>query len=74
MSFYYISNAVHVCLPLCVACLQDEPELYFTDPQQLLDLVTELTEQNLSLIQNSTRVEVTMEGLRQTVETTRRRM
>ncbi|KAG7223588.1 hypothetical protein INR49_028481 [Caranx melampygus] len=53
---------------------EDEPELYFTDPQQLLDLVSELTEQNLSLIQNSTRVEVTVEGLRQTMETTRRKI
>uniref|UniRef100_A0A3Q4N7C2 DUF4200 domain-containing protein n=1 Tax=Neolamprologus brichardi TaxID=32507 RepID=A0A3Q4N7C2_NEOBR len=43
----------------------DEPELYFTDPQQLLDLMTELTEQNLSLIQNSTRVEETLEQLQQ---------
>ncbi|XP_071362802.1 cilia- and flagella-associated protein 100 isoform X2 [Trachinotus anak] len=53
---------------------EDEPELYFSDPQQLLDLVTELTDQNLSLIQNSTRVEVTMEGLRQSVETTRKKI
>lgn len=28
-------------------------ELYFTDPQQLLAIFTELEEQNLSLIQNS---------------------
>ena len=27
-----------------------EPELYFTDPQQLLDIFAELEEQNLSLI------------------------
>ncbi|XP_047208911.1 cilia- and flagella-associated protein 100-like isoform X2 [Girardinichthys multiradiatus] len=50
---------------------EDEPELYFTDPQQLLDLMTELTEQNLSLIQNSARVEEALEELRQAVETTR---
>ncbi|XP_076595571.1 cilia- and flagella-associated protein 100 [Chaetodon auriga] len=53
---------------------EDEPELYFTDPQQLLDLVTELTEQNLSLIQNSTRVEETLEELRQSMETTRKKI
>ncbi|XP_054454082.1 cilia- and flagella-associated protein 100 [Anoplopoma fimbria] len=53
---------------------EDEPELFFTDPQQLLDLVTDLTEQNLSLIQNSTRVEVTVEGLRQSMETTRKKI
>ncbi|XP_074504005.1 cilia- and flagella-associated protein 100-like [Sebastes fasciatus] len=51
---------------------EDEPELYFTDPQQLMDLVTELTEQNLSLIQNSTRVEETLEELQQSMETTRK--
>ncbi|XP_044062121.1 cilia- and flagella-associated protein 100-like [Siniperca chuatsi] len=53
---------------------EDEPELYFTDPKQLLDLVTELTEQNLSLIQNSTRVEETLEELRQSMETTRKKI
>ncbi|XP_051810143.1 cilia- and flagella-associated protein 100-like [Acanthochromis polyacanthus] len=55
-------------------CLEyeDEPELYFTDPQQLLDLMTELTEQNLSLIQNSARVEEKLEELKQFMETTRR--
>ncbi|XP_039975838.1 cilia- and flagella-associated protein 100 isoform X2 [Xiphias gladius] len=53
---------------------EDEPELYFSDPQQLLDLVTELTEQNLSLIQNSTRVEETVEELRQSMETTRKKI
>ncbi|XP_042348701.1 cilia- and flagella-associated protein 100-like [Plectropomus leopardus] len=53
---------------------EDEPELYFTDPQQLLDLVTELTEQNLSLIQNSTRLEETLEELRHSMETTRKKI
>ncbi|XP_070769844.1 cilia- and flagella-associated protein 100-like [Enoplosus armatus] len=53
---------------------EDEPELYFTDPQQLLDLVTELTDQNLSLIQNSARVEETLEELRQSMETTRKKI
>ncbi|XP_026213755.1 cilia- and flagella-associated protein 100 isoform X2 [Anabas testudineus] len=53
---------------------EDDPQLYFTDPQQLLDLVTELTEQNLSLIQNSTRVEETVEELRQSMETTRKKI
>uniref|UniRef100_A0A3B3V864 Cilia and flagella associated protein 100 n=1 Tax=Poecilia latipinna TaxID=48699 RepID=A0A3B3V864_9TELE len=52
----------------------DKPELYFTDPQQLLDLMSELTEQNLSLIQNSARVGEGLEKLRQTVDTTRRKI
>ncbi|XP_039669364.1 cilia- and flagella-associated protein 100-like isoform X3 [Perca fluviatilis] len=53
---------------------EHEPELYFTEPQQLLDLVTELTEQNLSLIQNTTRVEETLEELRQSTEATRKKI
>eukprot|EP00064_Thunnus_orientalis_P004262 superscaffoldBa00000384_g4273 len=60
--------------PCDITSVQDEPELYFTDPQQLLDLVTELTEQNLSLIQNSTRVEEKLEELRQSMEITRKKI
>ncbi len=59
-----------VTLPL----LQDKLELYFSDPHQLLDLVMELTEQNLSLIQNSVRVDETLEELRQAAETTLKKM
>ncbi len=33
--------------------LENDFDLYFTDPQQLLAIFTELEEQNLSLIQNS---------------------
>ncbi|XP_032410118.1 cilia- and flagella-associated protein 100-like isoform X1 [Xiphophorus hellerii] len=54
--------------------LEDKPELYFTDPQQLLDLMSELTEQNLSLIQNSSRAGEALAKLRQTVDTTRRKI
>ncbi|XP_027863933.1 cilia- and flagella-associated protein 100-like isoform X1 [Xiphophorus couchianus] len=54
--------------------LEDKPELYFTDPQQLLDLMSELTEQNLSLIQNSARAGEALAKLRQTVDTTRRKI
>ncbi|XP_029021915.1 cilia- and flagella-associated protein 100 isoform X2 [Betta splendens] len=60
--------------PLESSDYEDEPELYFTEPQQLLDLVTELREQNLSLIQNSTRGEETVEELRQVMETTREKI
>ncbi|XP_040029538.2 cilia- and flagella-associated protein 100 [Gasterosteus aculeatus] len=49
---------------------EDEPEMYFTDPQQLLDLVEDLTCKNLTLIQNSARVEETAKGLRHTMEET----
>ncbi|XP_061758153.1 cilia- and flagella-associated protein 100 [Nerophis ophidion] len=46
----------------------EDPELYFTDPKQLIELMTELTEQNLSLIKNSTRAEETLEELKQSME------
>ncbi|XP_075899547.1 cilia- and flagella-associated protein 100 [Nelusetta ayraudi] len=51
--------------------IEEDPELYFTDPQQLLDLVTELTEQNLSLYHISTRVEDTLKDLQQSIVATR---
>ncbi|XP_008103512.1 cilia- and flagella-associated protein 100 [Anolis carolinensis] len=52
----------------------EEPELYFTDPHQLLHLFTELEEQNLSLIQNSQETEETMDELRHTLTNTRTKM
>ncbi|KAK1903869.1 Cilia- and flagella-associated protein 100 [Dissostichus eleginoides] len=53
---------------------EEDPELYFSDPQQLMNLVTELTEQILSLIQNSTRVEETLEKLKQSTDTTSKKI
>nr|XP_009667615.1 PREDICTED: coiled-coil domain-containing protein 37 [Struthio camelus australis] len=53
---------------------EDELELYFTDPQQLLSIFTELEEQNLSLIQNSQDIEETLDELRHTLITTCNRM
>ncbi|XP_061901280.1 cilia- and flagella-associated protein 100-like [Entelurus aequoreus] len=50
----------------------EDPELYFTDPKQLIELMTELTEQNLSLIKNSTRAEETLEELKQSMEAIRK--
>ncbi|XP_044307071.1 cilia- and flagella-associated protein 100 [Varanus komodoensis] len=52
----------------------EEPELYFTDPHQLLNLFTELEEQNLSLIQNSQETEETLDELRHTLSNTRNKM
>ena len=43
--------------------LSNDFELYFTDPQQLLAIFTELEEQNLSLIQNSQDHEEQLEEL-----------
>ncbi|XP_019725240.1 cilia- and flagella-associated protein 100 [Hippocampus comes] len=53
--------------------IEDNPELYFTDPKQLIELMTELTEQNLSLIKNSTRAEETLEELTKSMEEVRKR-
>eukprot|EP00064_Thunnus_orientalis_P007785 superscaffoldBa00000883_g7807 len=54
--------------------LQEKLELYFFDPQQLLDLVMELTDQNLSLIQNSTRRNDSLEELLQLIKISKRKM
>lgn len=51
-----------------------EPELYFTDPYQLLDIFAELEEQNLSLIQNSQETEEALEEMKQTIKTTKHKM
>ncbi|XP_062312436.1 cilia- and flagella-associated protein 100 isoform X2 [Osmerus eperlanus] len=51
-----------------------QPELYYTDPQQLLDLLTELEEQNLSLIQNSRETEEALEDIRYTMDLTQKKM
>lgn len=51
-----------------------ELELYFTEPQQLLDIFTKLEEQNLSLIQNTQEMEETLEELSFTLKNTQIRM
>jgi len=52
----------------------EEPELYFTDPQQLLNIFQELEEHNLSLIINSQETEEAMEELKQTIRNTKIKM
>ncbi|XP_070432530.1 cilia- and flagella-associated protein 100 isoform X4 [Equus przewalskii] len=52
----------------------EELALYFTEPQQLLDVFTELEEQNLSLIQNTQEMEEALEELRFNLKTTQIRM
>ncbi|CAB1330205.1 unnamed protein product [Coregonus sp. 'balchen'] len=54
--------------------LPPEPELYFTDPQQLLDLLEDLEKQNLTLIQNSRETEETMEEFNHTMDNTLKKM
>lgn len=49
-----------------------ECQLYFTAPSHLLQLFSELEEQNLSLIQNSQETEELLEELRHTRKETER--
>ncbi|XP_048858392.1 cilia- and flagella-associated protein 100 isoform X2 [Brienomyrus brachyistius] len=53
---------------------EEDPVLYFTNPEQLLDLLNELEEQNLSLIQNSRETEEALEEYAQIMEATRQKM
>ncbi|XP_029774844.1 cilia- and flagella-associated protein 100 isoform X2 [Suricata suricatta] len=52
----------------------EESELYFTEPQQLLDIFRMLEEQNLSLIQNTQDMDETLEDLNHTLKNTQIRM
>ncbi|BFZ08075.1 hypothetical protein BsWGS_11113 [Bradybaena similaris] len=52
----------------------EEPDLYFTDPQQLLDIFSELEEQNLSLIQNSQETEEALEEMKSMIKETKLKM
>ncbi|XP_061053380.1 cilia- and flagella-associated protein 100 isoform X4 [Eubalaena glacialis] len=51
-----------------------ELELYFTEPQQLLDVFMKLEEQNLSLVQNTQEMEEALEELSFTLKNTQIRM
>ncbi|XP_051985520.1 cilia- and flagella-associated protein 100 [Xyrauchen texanus] len=53
---------------------KEDPELFFTDPQELLNLITELEEQNISLIQNSREREEALEEFRKSAELTCKNM
>lgn len=52
----------------------EELDLFFTDPQQLLDIFAELEEQNLSLIQNSQETEEALEEMKHTIKQTKVKM
>ncbi|XP_033746555.1 LOW QUALITY PROTEIN: cilia- and flagella-associated protein 100-like [Pecten maximus] len=52
----------------------EELDLYFGDPHQLLDIFAELEEQNLSLIQNSQETEEALEEMKQTIKQTKIKM
>merc|ERR1719321_1358522 len=53
---------------------EEEFELYFKKPKQLMDIFTELEEKNLFLIQNSQETEQALEELQQTFEHTKKVM
>jgi predicted transcriptional regulator len=52
----------------------DVPPLYFTSPQQLLDIFAELEENNLALIKNCQETEETLEELKGKIHDTEKRM
>jgi len=52
----------------------EDPELYFVDAIQLLDIFSELEEQNLSLIQNSQDTEEALEEMKKTIILTKQKM
>ncbi|TKC45739.1 hypothetical protein EI555_019706, partial [Monodon monoceros] len=52
----------------------EELQLYFTEPQQLLDVFVKLEEQNLSLVQNTQEMEEALEELSFTLKNTQIRM
>lgn len=54
--------------------LSQELALYFTEPQQLLNVFMKLEEQNLSLIQNTQEMEETLDDLKHTLKNTQIRM
>ncbi|KAK2529468.1 Ccdc37 [Columba guinea] len=53
-------------------CLDEDekPDLYFTDPQQLLSIFMEMEEENLSFIQNSQETEESLQKVQHTFVTT----
>ncbi|XP_044512807.1 cilia- and flagella-associated protein 100 [Gracilinanus agilis] len=52
----------------------DELDLYFTEPQQLLDIFSQLEEQNLSLIQNSQETEEALDEINRSLRNTQNKM
>ena len=57
-----------------LALLQEKLELYFSDPQKVLDLRTKLTEEILSLTQCTNREKETLVELQRTTETTAKKL
>ncbi|XP_074082719.1 coiled-coil domain-containing protein 38 isoform X1 [Macrotis lagotis] len=53
----------HVAWGYCYAASRKEPELYFKEPEELLQVLTELEEQNLTLVQYSQEVDETLDDV-----------
>jgi DNA anti-recombination protein RmuC len=53
---------------------EEEPPMYFKEPQQLMDIFSALEEQNLFLIQNSQETERTLEELQHAFKETKSSM
>ncbi|XP_045165037.1 cilia- and flagella-associated protein 100-like isoform X3 [Mercenaria mercenaria] len=71
-----VGTSSSTCIPRYTLSdgLRKDLELFFTDPQQLLDIFAELEEQNLSLIQNSQETEEALEEMKQTIKVTKQKM
>ena len=69
-----IKISVILCLPYNALYIFQDLELFFTNPQQLLDIFAELEEQNLSLIQNSQETEENLEEMKQNIKQTKIKM
>lgn len=54
--------------------IDEDPDLFFDDPLQLLDMFAELEEQNLSLIQNSQDTEEALDEMKKTIQLTKEKM
>lgn len=57
-----------------ISVYYQELELYFKDPKEMLNILTELEEQNLSYIQNFQETEEAMEEIRMNARITKERM
>uniref|UniRef100_A0A8D2HBP9 Cilia and flagella associated protein 100 n=1 Tax=Urocitellus parryii TaxID=9999 RepID=A0A8D2HBP9_UROPR len=68
-----LSSSRSPAAPCRTPSLQEQV-LFFTEPQQLLDIFKDLEEQNLSLIQNTQEMEETLEELNLTLKSTHVRM
>ncbi len=63
-----------LCASTCPILTDQDGEMFFADPQQLLQLFVELEEHNLSLIQNGQEIEEQLQDLVERTQADRARM